>query len=136
MSTEFEDQYGDVLQNIEAALARVYRSKPEMTDWDTLKALDALVRAYQAEAGGHQAAPLRLNEAAQAAFDGARSMCEFRLGRTGMTDQSGQALQLPIQAVTIPEIVACLKRIKRSAEKWQKEGGRRGYYEFIRQFVG
>ncbi|GAB4274994.1 MAG: hypothetical protein Kow0080_23890 [Candidatus Promineifilaceae bacterium] len=38
-------------------------------------------------------------------------------------------------ALTVSEIIACLKRIQRSIEMWQKEGGRRGYFEFINQFL-
>jgi hypothetical protein len=136
MPTEFEDQYLDILQNIEFSLASVYQKNATMTDWDTLKALDGLIRTYQAEASGREAPPTRLNGAAQDAFDAAFAMCDFRLGRGSLHDETGQMLDLTSGSVTVLEIVACLKRIKRSVEKWQKEGGRRGYYEFIRQFVG
>ncbi len=33
------------------------------------------------------------------------------------------------------EMIACLHRILRSIELWQKEGGRRGYYNFVNQFI-
>ena len=40
-----------------------------------------------------------------------------------------------LQPITVEEIIACLKRIRKSVEGWYKRGGRRGYYEFIQQFV-
>jgi hypothetical protein len=32
-------------------------------------------------------------------------------------------------------IIACLKRIRKSVEKWNKQGGRQGYLTFVEQFV-
>jgi len=36
---------------------------------------------------------------------------------------------------TLDEIIACLQRILRSIELWQRERGQRGYYDFVSQFV-
>jgi len=30
--------------------------------------------------------------------------------------------------------IACLKRVRPSVEKWQKQLGRRGYFDFVEQF--
>ncbi len=136
MPTDFEEEYLDVLQNIEFSLASVYHKHAALTDWDTLKAVEALIRTYQAEASQRPAPPLRLSGLAEEVFASAQAMCEVRLGRQSLTNEQGQNVGFAPEAVTVPEIVACLKRIKRSIEKWQKEGGRRGYYEFVRQFLG
>ncbi len=32
-------------------------------------------------------------------------------------------------------MIACLKRIRSSIQLWNKEGGRRGYLNFVSQFV-
>ena len=32
-------------------------------------------------------------------------------------------------------IVACLKRIRESIQRWNKEGGRQGYLTFVQRFV-
>ena len=43
-----EEQFMDVLQNIESALVSVYKAHADMTDYDAQAAVNALMRAYQA----------------------------------------------------------------------------------------
>jgi hypothetical protein len=31
--------------------------------------------------------------------------------------------------------VACLRRLRKSVERWNRTGGQRGYLEFVSQFV-
>jgi hypothetical protein len=77
----FEEQYQDVLQNIEFAIVGTYRERPEeISDWSVESALDALIRAYGAEQTGRTLRPARLSEAEQEIYDRVRSICEWRLG--------------------------------------------------------
>ena len=39
------------------------------------------------------------------------------------------------EPVSLDVIVACLKRIRKSIQRWNKEGGRQGYLIFIQRFV-
>ena len=136
MSTKFEDEYLDVLQNIEFALANVYRVHAEMTDYDALKALDALIHAYKDEAASRPAPELRLQGLALEAFVEVQTMCEWRLGRSNpLQDRKSRPHQLELEPKTVDEIIACLKRVRRSVENWNKRGGRRGYFDFIDQFI-
>jgi len=132
----FEDQYLDVLQNIETGILTVYRKRPEMTDWDALSAIEALIRAYRSEAAGRQPAPPRLNPIAQEVYDFVRLLCEWRLGHTTFPAEIAFPDEMPeIEPLTLDEIVACLKRIRKSINRWTKEGGRRGYLTFINEFI-
>jgi hypothetical protein len=36
---------------------------------------------------------------------------------------------------TIDEIIACLKRIRKSINRWNKVGGRQGYLIFVSDFI-
>lgn len=137
MGTEFEDKYLDVLQNIESGIVSVFRKHPEMTDWDAQNAVEGLVRTYQAEGRQRRAPVLRLAPLAQETFDAVRVMCEWRLGRREAvhTDDEGKSDDIPMRTVTLDEMIACLKRIRSSIELWNKEGGRRGYLNFVSQFV-
>ena len=82
MSISFEEQYEDVLQNIEFAIISSYRERPEeISDWSVEAALDALIRAYGAEHSGRTLRPARLSEAEQTIYDRVQGMCEWRLGR-------------------------------------------------------
>lgn len=132
-----EEEYQDVLQNLEFALVNVYRRRDEMTDWEAHQAINGLIRTYTAEQRKRSAPDLKLNDLAQEAYDSVKRMCEFRLGREPMTDESGKPLEIHenMPSLTVSELIACLKRIRKSIEMWQKEGGRRGYFEFVNQFI-
>ncbi|MCX7838190.1 MAG: hypothetical protein N2559_01855 [Anaerolineae bacterium] len=137
MADPFVNKYFDVLQNIEVALVQTYKTHKEMTDWDTRDALKALIRTYKAERNGRAAPTLKLNVFAQAAYDNAKMMCEFRLGRreVKLLTQDGKPPQNLPAPLTLDEIIACLQYILNSVELWHKEGGQRGYYNFVRQFL-
>ncbi len=80
MAEPFEEKYEDVLQNIEFALMSVYREHPEMTDFESLDAIQALTRMYQAEMQGRTLPTLKLKLLAQEAYDRVKRMCDWRLG--------------------------------------------------------
>jgi len=79
---DFEEKYLDVLQNIEFGIVTVYRQHAEMVDWDALKAIETLIREYQAELTGHPAPAVDLKPVAQEVYDSVKTMCEWRLGRS------------------------------------------------------
>lgn len=135
MAEEFEDKYEEVLQNIEFALVQVYRQHPDMLDWDAREGMNALVRSYQAEAQKRPAPRINLKLYSQEAYDGVKAMCEWRLGRSPMRDHQGKLLDSDMEPKSLDEIVACLKRINRSIETWNRELGRRGYYEFVSKYI-
>ena len=135
MAEKFEEQYQDVLQNIEFGLVQAYRDNPNLVDTGTMYALDTLIKVYNGELQGREVALPQFKPEEQAAYDGARAMCEMRLGRTHLKDKNGRDVDTEMTPRTVEEIVACLKRIRKSVEGWYKRGGRRGYYEFIQQFV-
>ncbi len=133
--TSFEDQYLDVLHNIESGIMMVYRKEPDLVDFDVENALNALIRLYTAEMQGRTANPAKLNPMAQAVYSAVQAMCEWRLGRGEVGPaEDGQKLPQP-EPIGADEIVACLKRIRKSVQRWNKEGGRRGYLTFVGEFV-
>jgi hypothetical protein len=132
---EFEEMYLDVLQNIEAAVVTVYRDNVDLTDYDVDKALNVLWSEYRAEGQGKTPVPARLNENAQQVYDRVKTMCEWRLGRATLEKEDGTGGIAP-PAKSLDEIMACLKRIRKSVEYWGKRGGRRGYLEFINENIG
>jgi hypothetical protein len=132
---EPEDEHLDVLQNIEFGIVQAYRAAPEVMDAHVASALEALIRVYQAEARGRAAPTLSLSPAAQAVFDSAKTMCDWRLGREHLVDEQGLEVPADNQPKTLNEIVICLKRLRRSVEFWTKKGGRQGYLKYVEQFL-
>jgi len=136
VSLPFEQRYEDVLQNIEFGIVQVYRNHPEMTDWEALTAIEALLGTYRAEARGRQATPPSLNPLAEEVYDFVETMCEWRLGRERpFTRKDGETVDPPVEPITLDELLACLKRVRKSITRWNRRGGRQGYLTFVSQFI-
>lgn len=130
-----DEEYQGVLQNLEFALVQVYRAHDEMTDWEAETAVASLIRTYNAEVQRRSPPDLKLKPLAQEAYDNVQAMCEFRLGRSDMVNDSSETLNIPVEPISVNELLLCLKRIRRSIQMWHKEGGRRGYFEFVGNFL-
>ncbi|RME78525.1 MAG: hypothetical protein D6784_02270 [Chloroflexi bacterium] len=126
---KFEEEYLDVLQNIEAAIVNVYQEYSDLTDYDVETALKTLVRAYQSELKNRSFSLPQMPELRSKVYERVKLVCDWRLGRV---DMSGIFVPVPL---SIDEIVACLKRILKSVKLWNKEGGWQGYLNFIVQYV-
>jgi hypothetical protein len=134
---KFEERYEDVLQNIEAGIMLVYHDHPRMADWEVMAAVEALIRRYQSEAKGRrQATPPSLDSLAQEVYDSVETMCEWRLGREKpFSDKEGKPMEFLVEPITLHELIACLKRIRKSINLWTRQGGRQGYLTFVSQFI-
>jgi hypothetical protein len=135
MEESFEEKYQSVLQNMEFALAQVYRAAPKMADYAALYAVESLIKFYNAEQQGRTVALPQFQPHEQEAFDSLKAICEWRLGRQALVSKNDEEINLGPDANTTEEIGACLKRIKKSIEFWQKRGGRRSYFEFVSRFL-
>ncbi len=132
---QFEEKYNDTLRSMELTLVQQYRLMENLTDWEVKTAVNNLIRHYTAETRRRQPPQLNQDALTQLVFDRLRTTCEGWLGREALMDEQGGVATLSDNALKGDEVIACLKRIRRSIEMWQKEGGRRGYFEFIDQFL-
>lgn len=132
MPDPFEEEYRDVLQNIESSILSVYQDHPEMTDSQVDSALEALERSYHREAIGGPAV-LPKGELSRQVYQAAKLACDWRLGReTAVVDEEEQPID--IKPLNVGEIEACLKRIRKSLQLWNKDYGTRGYLNYIKTF--
>lgn len=132
---DFEDKYLDVLQNIEFAIVQVYRQHSELADYDVDKVLAALIRAYQAEQQQRAFTKPTLTPLAGQVHAGVQFMCDWRLGRESLGSQKHGSKAPRPEPITVSEVIACLKRVRKSVERWNKYGGTRGYLQYIDQFI-
>ncbi len=59
-------------------------------------------------------------------------MCEFRLGRP----EASTRIQVPSDGdKTESDILACLRKIRKSVERWHKRGGHQGYLQFVSEYI-
>jgi len=126
-----EGKYPDVLQNIEFAIVTTYKEHREMSDYDVMRVLESVLDGYVAENSGRQPRNARLSDLEQLLMRTLRETCEWRLGRGHLAGTPSKE----ITPITTDEIVLCLKRILKSVNRWNKAGGRKGYLDFIVQYV-
>jgi lysyl-tRNA synthetase class II len=129
-----EEEYMDVLHNMEFAIIEVYKAYPDLSDYDVIRALEVLIDNYSGERIDRPPREFRLTISEQVLVDTVRMMCDMHLGRITSEDDE-ESLTGPIEPVTVDEIILCLKRLIKSAKMWNKEGGRQGYLNFIAQYV-
>jgi len=130
-----EEQYFDVLQNIESAIVTVYEDDPRLLDLDALDALDALIRNYALEEQGVSIRTARLSGPAQRVHELVRRICEWRLGRQPLNTADPPADRWPTGELSVAELILCLKRIRKSVRFWNTQAGRQGYLDYVRQFL-
>jgi len=131
----FEDKYLDVLQNIEFGIVMTYREYPEMTDYDVMRVLEALIDSYAAEKIGREPRKQPTSEVERVMFENVRRMCEWRLGRKELDEDSQAEEEQKVNPITVDELLLCLKKILKSVNMWNEEFGAQGYLKFVSQYV-
>ena len=131
-----EEQHVDVLQNIEFAVIAVYDAEPGLLDLEVLDAFEALIRCYTLEDRGEHHRMVSLSERPRRVFEAVRRMCEWRLGRSAVNPSAADSEEDKPTTISVWEILRCLKRLRKSVRHWNDQGGRQGYLNYVRQFVG
>lgn len=132
---KIEEQYMDVLQNIEFAVKTGFSFHPEISDYTVQRAYEALIDCYSAEVLNRQPRPHKLDEQEQIMYTEIKKFCDWHLGRNDDLFISDTGEVPSPSARTPAEIVACLKRLVNSLKKWNRRHGRQGYLKFINQFI-
>ncbi len=117
-----------VLKTIESSLIAVARSHQEMTNYTAVRAYEAAIAHYHSIARQQQPKPAKLTGLDAAAYEAVHQACESRLGKP-ISEEAGAALLTP------EDLVSCLRRLVKSVEFWTQQGGRRGYIDFVDNFV-
>ena len=128
---KFGETHLDVLQNIEFAIVEVYRADRSLLDADVNDAFNALVRRYHAEEAERTPPTVTLGERAQRVFLSVQKVCEWRLGRASFLGET----PTPESGMPVSELVRCLREIQKSIPRWSRQGGRKGYLDFVGQYL-
>jgi hypothetical protein len=127
------EEFQDVLQNLEFAVAEVWRAHPEMSDYTALSGYQAVFQFYRAEFRGQTPRPPSLQGLDAEVFDHLKSICEWRLGRGPAPGAPAEAEKL--KPIPLDKLLDCLRELTRSVERHTKASGRQGYLTFIDQFL-
>ena len=126
-----DEKYLDVLQNIEFAIVSVYHNQNDLNDYEVMTALDALIDTYRLEIREHSPKEYPLTDKEGLVFQEVHEMCEFRMNRMKM---DGMSVNIINQKST-EEILSCLRKIRKSVERWSNRNGKQGYLNFVREYV-
>lgn len=118
-SMGLDDKHLDILQSVEASIVGVYHTHYDMRDYDALYALEHLIDHYRKVARRLTTSAPDLDEPASEIFYNVKQICDTRI-------ESRE------DAVAI---VACLRKILKSAKRWNQKNGKRGYLEFVQNYV-
>ncbi len=121
----FIDEYLDVLYGIESQIVAVYRRNPVMTDYMAMRALEAAIEHYTAKERGRPSRVSGLRDIETEVFQRIVAACDTRLKRT---DHETAEKHKPL---TVQEVILSLKKVLRSAQFWEKQGGRQNYLQYI-----
>jgi len=128
----FGEKYLDVLQNIEYPIQVVYKTEKDLTDYDVLSAIEALIEVYSAEERKREPRKFSFSVKSLHVYAGVKGLCDIRLGK-GISNAIEIDGSLPV--ISLNEMLNCLKTIKNSINKWTKRNGRQGYLNFVRTYM-
>jgi hypothetical protein len=81
-----EEEYIDVLQNIEAAIVAVFDTDPGVVDRDVLAAVDELIKGYTREASGPRRQSPGPPGRARTVSKHCHRICEWQLGKQPLNE--------------------------------------------------
>jgi hypothetical protein len=123
------EDYQDVLQNIESAVVHTWRTHSEMTNYSVMRVYDAAIAFYNALAREQTPKPANLTGLDADLLKAVQEICEFRLGRVKLSDK------VEVTPIPLEDLVACLRKLRKSVDFWTKQGGRQGYLQYIEKFL-
>lgn len=129
-----EDKYPDILQNIEFMIVRLYKENRDLRDKNVIKALEAATSRYRALATKRPAPALKLEGLELETFEQIELILENR--REENQSIAPKRFSRAFKEPTQDEIfLACLRKIEKSAKRWTKERGERGYLNFVKDYI-
>ncbi len=132
-----EDTHLDLLQNIEFMVVSVYREDPTMEDREAIKALDALVQYQRRVAAGQTPKlPEHLSENEQLVFDRVQAIMEERRAIEPKQEAPKRFSVLNKKSNSFEDtLLACLRKLHKSAVRWNKRNGKQGYLKFVVEYL-
>lgn len=114
------EEYEIQLEAIETAVAKTYREHPSLVDNQVERAYSASITFFNAIGNGRDKPKCKLSGNDLIVYNDIQIVSYDLIGKEEISEK---------------ELLKCLKRLRKSAQKWSKRYGVRGYLDFISQFV-
>ena len=126
-----EEEYEDVLQNIEFAVVSFDKKSNILRDEHCLKAYDLLKKKYTAEMRGWKLENTVIEDPIVAELvSEIIPYSDLRLGKVAIQKQN-----IPFKSVDHNAIIKCFERLSKSVNKWKAGKNSRRYLEFVSNFI-
>ena len=135
MNARVEEEYVDILLGIEAEIVSVASEAPNLVDKNVLAAIDALIALYSTETRRVRRSRPAPTGRSGVVYERCLLVCEWQLGRKVLARAPVGGNRRGRGELTVPELSRCLKRLRKSIRLWHKQGGRRGYLSYVREFI-
>ena len=125
MAMTFEEEHQAILRDLEAGIVEIYKNNPELTDHNVDKALQLLIRSYEADVKGKRHPVMKFSTLEKLIYQRLLNTSEFWMNQreAGMTVYNKET------------VILCLKRIYKSINSWTRRNGMRGYLDFVKAFI-
>ncbi|MBE8168153.1 MAG: hypothetical protein HAW66_07285 [Shewanella sp.] len=117
----FEEAFELELQAIETSIISVYRNDRNTFDTQVERALNSVMTELKSQLKNSPIKSLDLSGADLALYDAISNSCKLLLNKE--------------LAISIDDLIKCLKVLRKSVQRWNKKFGRQGYLNFVANFV-
>lgn len=130
---EFFEANQGILMSIESVVISYYRDHPDLVDHNVDKVYEAIQRTYEKELKGKKPPKLRLKDLEVELHEDVLSVCMIMLGEETVEDEEGN--DITVGSASKETIIACMKKLRSSIKTWTSSYGRRGYLDYVSNFI-
>ena len=130
-----DQEFRNVLLNIEVQVIDIAHDNPEIADYQVEKVYSALLSKYKALARGKEAKDINFKNPTDLLYDQVNGVCGFFVGDIEPENEDGEVIDIPMEKISYQDMIACLKYLRKSVKLWNKEGGQKGYLNYVEEFV-
>ncbi len=130
-----DEEFRNVLMNIEIQVIDIANDNPEIADYQVEKVYSALLSKYKALNRGKEAKEVNFKEPTDTLYTQVGAICGFFVGDIKPENEDGEPINIPLDTISYEDMIACLKSLRKSVKLWNKEGGQKGYLNYVKEFV-
>jgi hypothetical protein len=129
MAINVVDDYLFILMIYEKAVIGYYGEHPKLNDPQVIAAFSSAMNFFTRQKKGLPDLPVTLTGDALGLFNKLKEVTDIIIDPNPEKEMGG--IDVIFTHISISAAIACLKRLKESAENWHKRDGFRGYLNFI-----